>query len=149
MTGEAALVYGTCVALGSNAAILVGASGSGKSDLALRFLLSTPADLEPALIADDQVRVSLSAGRLIASAPETIAGLIEVRGIGVIPLPAREAAEVKLIVRLVDPDTVPRMPPSPPPTQKVCGIDLPVLMLTPFEISAHFKLRLAIQTLVA
>jgi serine kinase of HPr protein (carbohydrate metabolism regulator) len=149
MTGETTLVYGTCVALGGNAAILVGASGSGKSDLALRFLLSTPADLEAALIADDQVRVSLSAGRLIASAPETIAGLIEVRGIGVIPLPARDAAEVKLIVKLVDPAAIPRMPPSPPATQKVCGIDLPVLMLAPFETSAHFKLRLAIQTMVA
>jgi serine kinase of HPr protein (carbohydrate metabolism regulator) len=149
MTGETTLVYGTCVALGGNAAILVGASGSGKSDLALRFLLSTPADLEPALIADDQVRVSLSAGRLIASAPETIAGLIEVRGIGVIPLPARDAAEIKLIVKLVEPAAVSRIPPSPPPTQKVCGIDLPVLMLAPFETSAHLKLRLAIQTVVA
>jgi len=149
MTGETTLVYGTCVALGANAAILVGASCSGKSDLALRFVLSTPADLEPGLIADDQVRVSLSAGRLIATAPESIAGLIEVRGLGVIPLPARKTAEVKLIVRLVDPEAVPRMPPSPPPTQKVGGIDLPVLMLTPFESSAPFKLRLAIQTLVA
>ena len=149
MTGETTLVYGTCVALGGNAAILVGASGSGKSDLALRFLLATPADLEPALIADDQVRVSLSAGRLIASAPETIAGLIEVRGIGVLSLPARDAAEIKLIVKLVDPEAVPRMPPSAPPTQNVCGIDLPVLLLAPFESSAHFKIRLAIQTLVA
>jgi HPr kinase/phosphorylase len=149
MTADAALVWGTCVALGRSAAILTGASGSGKSDLALRFVLSTPAELQPALIADDQVRVTRDRGRLIATAPEPIAGRIEVRGIGIVPLPTRDAAEVTLIVRLVALDAVPRMPPSPPPVQALCGIDVPVFQLTPFESSAHLKLRLAIQSLVA
>jgi serine kinase of HPr protein (carbohydrate metabolism regulator) len=149
MNAVSTLVHGTCVALGESAAILVGASGSGKSDLALRFVLGTPAELEPALISDDQIRVTVSDGRLIASAPETIAGRIEVRGIGIVPLVARTSAEVKLIIRLVEPDAVPRMPPAQAQTQKLCGIDLPVMLLTPFEASAHLKVRLAIQGSVA
>lgn len=146
MGPDVELIYGTCVALGRNAAILKGASASGKSDLALRFLFETPADLEPALIADDQVSVARRSDRLFASAPKTIAGQMEVRGIGIIAVPYRQEAELRLIVQLADRGDVPRLPPSPPPTWSVCGTPLPVICLTPFEASAHLKLRLAVQS---
>jgi serine kinase of HPr protein (carbohydrate metabolism regulator) len=138
-------VYGTCVALGGEAAILKGASGSGKSDLALRFVLGTPVELGPALVADDQIDVEAKDGRLIASAPATIGGQIEVRGVGIVGLTRCEQARVRLIVQLVDSDDIPRLPPSPLPTETICGIALPVLSLSPFEPSAHLKLRLALQ----
>jgi serine kinase of HPr protein (carbohydrate metabolism regulator) len=139
-------IHGTCVALGARAAILTGPSGSGKSDLALRFILGTPDHLEPSLIADDQTRIAARDGRLIAQTPETIAGQIEVRGIGIVAVPHRPQAEVVLIVELVEAKDIPRMPPSPLPTRSLCGIDVPNLLLWPFEASAALKLRLALQT---
>jgi len=142
------LIYGTCISLHADAAILKGTSNSGKSDLALRFILGTPAELGPALIADDHIKVVAKNGALIASAPATIAGQIEVRGIGIVSVAHREQARVRLIVQLVDHDDVPRLPPSPLPSETVCGIALPVLALSPFEASAHLKLRLALQTRV-
>ena len=57
------LVHGTCVAFGAHAALLRGGSGSGKSDLALRFLaLAADGDLAPRLVADDQVVVEVRSG---------------------------------------------------------------------------------------
>ena len=82
------LFHGTCIALGRTAALLRGPSGSGKSDLALRFLFLArrgPAALEaPILVADDQVYLTRKSGRLLARAPESIRGRIEVRGVGIV-----------------------------------------------------------------
>ncbi len=146
MTGEAAvLFYGSCVALGKNAAILTGPSGSGKSDLALRFIFQTPAPLSPALVSDDQIRLEARNGHLTARPPESIAGQIEVRGIGIVDIPYCEEAEVKLLVQLVDKEIVPRLPPAPLLTRPLCGIDVPLLLLSALESSAPLKLRLALQ----
>ena len=147
MSGTFELSYGTCVALADKAAILQGPPGSGKSDLALRFIFGTPEALKPALISDDQVRLTVNSGRLIASPPETIAGRIEVRGLGILDVPYQAEAEVKLLVELADAKDVPRLPPSPLPRRELCGIALPALVLTPFEASAPLKLRLALQAI--
>jgi HPr kinase/phosphorylase len=143
----AQLVYGTCVALGRVAAILQGPSGSGKSDLALRFVMQTPPPLEAALVADDQVLVQRQGDRLFARPPATIAGKIEVRGLGIVSLPHLAEAELRLIVPLSDPDDVPRLPRLGEETVSIHGIALPVLRLAPFEASAPLKLRLALETL--
>ena len=136
------------MALGPRAALLRGPSGSGKSDLALRFALETPASLHPALVADDQVLVERVDGRLFASPPATIAGKIEVRGIGIVTLAHRPQAELRLLIDLSEPDDVPRLPPTGGEANEgFCGLSLPVLRLAPFEASAPLKLRLALQTL--
>lgn len=145
MIPRAELVYGTCVSLGKKAAILKGASGSGKSDLALRFIFTTPAELSPALVADDQIHVEERGGRLFAHPPKTISGQIEVRGIGIVNIPYCEEAEVKIVIQLASKEDVPRLPPCPLPTQMLCGVDVPILLLSPFESSAALKLRLALQ----
>src|SRR5262245_3720616 len=84
---EAELVHGTCVALGRGAALLRGPPGSGKSDLALRFLYLArrgAAALEaPLLVADDQVRLTRQGPHLLATAPQSIRGKMEVRGLGI------------------------------------------------------------------
>jgi serine kinase of HPr protein (carbohydrate metabolism regulator) len=139
------LIYGTCVALGKSAAILMGPSGSGKSDLALRFLLHTPQKLDPMLVSDDQVRVIEREGRIIAAPPETIAGKIEVRGVGIVDMPYLHEADVRLLVELLPPEKIPRLPPSPLPLRMICGLGLPVFSLAPFEASAHSKLCLVLQ----
>ena len=145
------LIHGTCVALGPHAALIRGPSGSGKSDLALRFLaLAAEPGLEPLLVADDQVWIETQKdGSLAASAPPTLAGKIEVRGLGIVEVPHREAARIALAVDLVLPQEVPRMPPNPLDRITLAGVTLPVVRLTPFELSAALKLRLALLSAVS
>ena len=140
------LVHGTCVALGPKAALLRGGSGAGKSDLALRFLALPPErGLEPLLVADDQVEVEVSGvGSLTASPPATLAGKIEVRGLGILDVPHRASASLVLAVDLVAPEIVPRMPPENPEKVSIAGVLVPLLRLAPFEASAPFKLKLAL-----
>ena len=98
------LVHGTCVALGRTAALLRGPSGSGKSDLALRFLFLArrgPAALEaPILVADDQVWLVRNGGRLLARPPDTIRGKMEVRGVGIVEVKSLMEADLALVVDL-------------------------------------------------
>lgn len=145
MTGRPALTYGTCVAIGPHAALLLGRSGTGKSDLALRFAMMMPPDEGPYLVADDQVLLELRDGRVMARPPEALAGRIEVRGIGIVSLPWRAEAELRLAIRLSNAADVPRMPPLTPETVTLAGVALPVFKLAPFEASAPWKLRLAIE----
>ena len=106
------LVHGTCVALGRRGVLLRGSAGAGKSDLALRFMaLPGEGALCPGLVADDQVYVTANPdGTLTASAPPTIAGKIEVRGLGIMPVPFLPEAKLVLVCDLVAGKEVPRMP---------------------------------------
>ncbi len=145
------LIHGTCVALGPHGALIRGSSGSGKSDLALRFLaLAAEPGLEPLLVADDQVWIERQKdGSLAASAPPTLAGKIEVRGLGIVEVPHRESVRLALAVDLVLPQEVPRMLPDPLDRITLAGVTLPVVELAPFELSAALKLRLALLSAVS
>ena len=140
------LVHGTCVALGTRAALLRGPSGAGKSDLALRFLaLSEEGGEKPMLVADDQVFVAPNGnGALVASAPSSIAGKIEVRGLGIIEVPALPEANLALVCDLVGPKEVPRMPPHPWERSVIAGVPVRLIKLDPFEPSAPVKLKMAL-----
>ena len=131
-------LHATCIAIDGRGVLLRGASGAGKSDLALR-LIDQGADL----VADDQVDLFDVDGRLTAAAPAAIAGRMEVRGIGVIPMPYLANAEVVLLVDLVPPDAVERMP--EPSLHRLGRFDVPALALAPFEASAAAKIRLAVR----
>ena len=134
-------VHGTVVALNGLGVLLRGPPGAGKSDLALRLI-----DRGARLVADDRVELSLRRGRLIAAAPRPLAGLIEVRGIGVVAVPRRKSAAIALVVDLVKPERVERMPGSDrgPDRCVLAGLSLPRLRLAPFEATATIKLRLAL-----
>ncbi len=140
------LVHGTCVALGKRAALLRGPSGAGKSDLALRFLaLSGEGEDRPLLVADDQVFVALNgSGELVASVPATIAGKIEVRGLGIIEVPAVAQARLTLVCDLVKGEEVPRMPSHPWERTVIAGVPVALIKLDPFEASAPLKLKMAL-----
>jgi HPr kinase/phosphorylase len=84
-------MHGTCVARDGAGVLILGPSGAGKSDLALRLL-----DRGFELVADDQVHIS---GNL-AWAPEALAGLLEVRGLGIVRLPYSSRTNLKLVVAL-------------------------------------------------
>jgi serine kinase of HPr protein (carbohydrate metabolism regulator) len=141
------VVHGTCVALGQRGALLRGPSGCGKSDLALRFLFLAPrgpAALDrPALVADDQVELARDGSRVLATCPEAIRGKLEVRGLGILDLPALPACEMVLAVDLVGPEEVERLP-EPGASVRLVGIDVPLIRLAPFEESAAIKLALAL-----
>jgi HPr kinase/phosphorylase len=139
------LIHGTCVAFGPYAALLRGASGSGKSDLALRFItLPVEGEHAPMLVADDQIFVEARGDALFASVPTTIAGKLEVRGIGIIDLPHVAEAELVLAVDMAAATAVPRMPPEPWEQIMIAGKSLPCIVLAPFEASAPLKLKLAL-----
>mgnify|MGYP001603115985 CR=1 FL=1 len=136
------LVHGTCVDVAGTAVLLRGASGSGKSDLALRLI-----DEGARLIADDQVALAKVAGVLVAAAPPVIAGRIEARGVGLVEVPAAAEARLGLVIDLVAPAAVERLP--QPAQTEIDGVALPRLALAPFEASATAKVRLAVRALRA
>jgi len=131
-------VHGTCVAVEHIGCLLLGPSGSGKSDLALRLIM----DQDAKLVADDQIMIELKKDRLVATPPATLAGLIEVRGLGIVPMPYRARVTLGLAVVLVAADEVERMPEAHEGIEYF-GVALPLLRLAPFEVSAPHKVRLA------
>ena len=131
-------IHGTCVAIDGAGVLLRGPSGCGKSDLALRLI-----DGGARLVADDRVSLEARAGDLVASAPGALVGLLEVRGVGIERLDAVARNTLRLVVDLVAPETVERLP--EPATVQLCGVVLPLLRLDPFEASAPAKLRLAVK----
>jgi hypothetical protein len=137
--------------------LLLGPSGSGKSDLALRAVMQEGARL----VADDRVRLARAGMGLTADAPPEaraagLVGAIEAYGLGILGLPpARRRARVRLClaVALVPPGDVERLPgdwqgAAPDSVESEgfegLGIALPLLRLAPFEVSAALKLRLAV-----
>ena len=135
-------IHGTSVALGGDGILLQGPSGSGKSDLALRLI-----DGGARLVADDQTELSLLQGELRLSAPAAIAGRIEVRGIGILSVPTVASVPLRLVVALVPPGQVERLP-----ERQFCtllGRSVPLVALAPFEASAPAKIRLAVGALAA
>ena len=120
--------------------LIEGPSASGKSDLALRAIA-----MGLRLVADDRTVVFASGGRLFGKAPASISGLIEARGVGIARINALEFAEIILIVRCGGREGIERMPENR--CDQVCGVDLPVLSMWPFEASAQHKLILALEHL--
>jgi serine kinase of HPr protein (carbohydrate metabolism regulator) len=114
-------------------ALIQGPSGAGKSDLALRAL-----DQGFRLVADDRVLVWTAAGRLYGRAPDTIRGLIEVRGVDVLAVEPVPFCEIALVVRLGTPERIPD-----PATEAILGVAIPLLAADPFELSAPAKLSRA------
>jgi HPr kinase/phosphorylase len=131
------LVHATAVAIKGRALLLRGPSGSGKSDLALRLI-----DAGARLVADDQSELWRRGDSVIVRAPATIAGLLEVRGVGLFRLDALAEAPLALIVDLVPPDAVERLPARQ--TATILGVVLPLIAAAPFEASAAAKLRLTL-----
>lgn len=130
------LIHASCVAIGGRAILLTGPSGAGKSDLALRLI-----DRGATLVSDDQVELRVEGDVLLAAAPETIAGKIEVRGIGIVAMAHASPMPVALLIDLVsDPERMPE-----PGTRDLCGIQVPVVALAPFEVTAAVKAELALR----
>ena len=131
-------IHASTVSIDGRAVMIMGRSGSGKSDLALRLI-----DRGAFLVSDDYTLLQRDNDRLIATAPPTILGKIEVRGIGIVRMPPLAEAVVKLLITLDDP--VGRLPDETIPTRRFAGIDVPVIAVAPFEASAPIKVELALR----
>jgi len=147
------LCHATCVAYGRQAILIIGPSGSGKSDLALRLLDGPPLrrdglEFHPALVSDDQVLLQLGGDELLASAPASIRGKLEVRGLGIVDhFPLCASAGVRAVVTLVPNAQVERMPDFSAVRWQMSGVSLPLLHIDPWQASATVKIRTALRTL--
>ena len=129
-------LHATSVARNGRAVLLLGPSGSGKSDLALRLL-----DHGFALVSDDRTLVRREGERLIASAPDSIRGKIEVRGLGIVDLPAADDSPVALAVALSG--DIPRLP-DEARERVFLGMAIPLIEVDAMTASAAAKVSLAL-----
>ena len=132
-------IHGTCVELSGVGVLLRGPSGSGKSDLALRLI-----DGGAALVADDRVDLAVQGGVLTASAPAKLAGMLELRGMGVMSVPCLPRTVIGLVIDLVEVEAVERMP--EPMVCHLLGVESPLLRLAAESASAPAKVRLAVES---
>ncbi len=134
------MLHATTVFIGGRAVMIEGVSGAGKSDLALRLI-----DRGAVLISDDYSLVRRMGSSVVAAAPATIAGKIEVRGLGIVEMPHKAEAAVALVVAL---GATTRLP-EPGRTRQILGIDIPLLSLEGREASAPIKVELALSLIGA
>ncbi len=133
------ILHATTVAKGGRAVIIAGRSGSGKSDLALRLF-----DRDFVLVSDDQTMVRKDGNRLVASAPPTIKGKLEVRGIGIVEVEPVDDVQVCLIVDLAE--SIERMPEAGL-ERTMLGIAIPVVGIDARMASAPAKVEIALDWL--
>lgn len=131
-------VHASSVAIGDRAVLLFGPSGTGKSDLALRLI-----DEGATLVSDDYTELCARDGILVARAPDTIRGRIEVRGLGIMHLPVADDVRVALAVDLEPPAE--RLP--EPAKRVLLDMPIPRVAIDPRTASAGAKVRLALDTL--
>ncbi len=136
-------IYATCISIKGAGVLLLGKSGSGKSDLALRLIENK----EAVLVADDRTDICLKEGMIYAYASDNIKGLLEVRGIGLIKFAYVEDIPVKLAVELVeDAKKVERMPEAE--FFEIKGCRIPLIKLYAFEVSAADKIVIKLKSIL-
>lgn len=149
---DSELVHGTCVEIGGRGVLILGPPGSGKSDLALR-LIDQPGrgiggvEMTARLVSDDQVRVSRAGDVLKASPPATIAGKIEIRGLGIVEIAYATDVPLRLCVMLSDAARTERMPEFSAQRHTILDMDLPFIEIDPRSASAPARVRAALDVL--
>lgn len=131
----------SCVAIDSHGVLIEGPSGAGKSDLALRLI-----DRGAVLVSDDYTVLTNRDGALYAAPPARIAGLIEVRGLGLITRPFVSDCAAALLVSLSD---EPERLPETTPVREIAGVAIPVIVLRAADASAPIKVEIALQQAIA
>lgn len=129
-------LHATTVAIDGLAVVIEGASGTGKSDLALRLI-----DRGAKLVSDDRSLLVRTGDTLIARAPERMAGRIEVRGVGIATVPYVAEAPVALLVRL-DPEA-PRLPERRQRT--IAGTSVRTIAIDPRPASVPIAVEIALR----
>jgi len=132
-------IHASSVAIDGRAVLITGPSGSGKSDLTLRLL-----DRGFALVSDDQTLVKKVATRLTASAPPTIRGKLEIRGVGIVDMDQIDDQPVALVVELTS--DIQRLP-DDSRERPIMGVPVPLISVDAMTASAASKVALALDRL--
>lgn len=132
-------VHASTVACEGRAVIISGPSGAGKSDLALQLI-----DRGFTLVSDDQTIVRREGDRLVASAPPTIKGKLEIRGIGIVEMKSVSDVPIALYVELTS--EIMRLP-DDRRERPVLGVNLPLVSVDALTASAASKVALALDRL--
>jgi serine kinase of HPr protein (carbohydrate metabolism regulator) len=132
-------LHASCVATSGRGVLIAGPSGSGKSDLALRLL-----DRGFTLVSDDRTIVRKEGDRLVASAPETIRGKLEIRGIGIVDVETVSNVPVALVVELTS--DIQRLP-DDSRERLILGAAIPLISVDAMTASAASKVGLALDRL--
>ena len=135
---DADTIHATLVAKDGAGVLLRGPSGAGKSDLGLRLL-----GRGWQLVADDRVEITRAAAVVYGTAPRTLQGLLEVRGIGIQPTPFLARSPITMIVDLVARAEVPRLP--DPLVSELLGAEITTYRLHSFDVSTPEKLELLLR----
>jgi HPr kinase/phosphorylase len=117
-------IHASAVLVGAHAVLIRGPSGAGKSRLAFELIQAAPRRFTR-LVADDRVHVEAAHGRLLVRPAPALAGLIEVRGLGIVCLPHEPVAVVSLVIDLGSP--MERMPDGTAARASIEGVKLPRL----------------------
>ena len=130
--------------------LILGEPGTGKSDLALRLIDepgfgTSECPMRGRLISDDQVIITREDDRLVASAPSTIRGKLEVRGLGIVALVTLPSVPLLLVVRLQTHSAIERLPDQC--TFEILGLALPLVEIDGNSPSAPARLRAALHWL--
>jgi serine kinase of HPr protein (carbohydrate metabolism regulator) len=130
MTGAETNLHATVIVAGRTGLLFVGPSGSGKSSTAFACLVEGRSlGLYTALVADDQVLVRRHADRLVARAPASIAGKMELRGSGIVSVETIDAAVLRFVIMPVDADSCERLPEDSERMMVHDGVSLPLLRI--------------------
>lgn len=145
---ETMRLHATTVSLNGTAVLIRGASASGKSDLALQLLEThgtglTGQTIITALVADDQTILRRDAETILASCPDNIAGLLEVRGHDVLDVEAVQNVPLVLVVDLRPAAQIERLPQPEDMFTEILGLAIPNILLDPAKPSAASRLRVA------
>jgi len=137
---KTANIHASCAIIGRAGVLILGESGSGKSDLMLRLM-----DEGARLVGDDRLELYVAKGRLSARAPKSIAGLMEVRGIGIVARPFAKSAALALAVRLGESERMPTAAFYAPPEGLGKAKPVPLIVLDGAAASAPARVRLALK----
>jgi HPr kinase/phosphorylase len=132
------LYHATCVNFEGKGILILGPSGSGKSDLALRLI-----DVGASLVSDDYVEIEVQNGKLIATTAPNIEGLIEIRGVGLIKVDYIKSTSLALVLDLVNFKEIERLPDSEFFSHDDCQI--PSFKFDAFGLSSVAKIRIILK----
>lgn len=132
-------IHASCVSWKNKGILIIGKTGSGKSDLCLRLIQEYGAFL----VADDRVILNVSHETIFASSPDSIKHMLEVRGVGILKAPSVDSCPINIVVELTcDKDNIERLPDDEFGNYE--DIRIPLIRLHAFEVSATHKIIAAL-----
>ncbi len=143
------LIHASLVAFSETGVLIKGPSGSGKSQLCLRLIDAagygvSEQPLKAQLVADDQVVLSTPQGQVWGTAPKSLEGLLELRGIGLVKTIIKTSVRIRLVVNLQTAFAIIRLPDDSELKEEICGVEVPSIKIDPNSPAAPALLRAAL-----